>query len=105
MRLSIIALLASAAIVSATGCAQNNMADLVARVSCGRSKPIAQCLRADVDLTKLDEIERCLIAGGCSAADARAETEWFAYDCRASDVDREDLKRRQKDDESSTADD
>ncbi|KAH7403644.1 hypothetical protein BKA64DRAFT_457848 [Cadophora sp. MPI-SDFR-AT-0126] len=99
MHSTIIALLASAAIVSATGCAQNNLDDLVARISCGTSKAISQCLHRDIDLARLEEIEDCLISGGCSMADATAEAVWFTFDCRAG---QEELKRRQNNEETTT---
>ncbi|KAK0104797.1 hypothetical protein ONS95_005065 [Cadophora gregata] len=99
MRSAILELLASAAIVSATGCAQSNLDDLVARISCGTNKEISQCLHRDIDLAWLEEIEDCLISGGCSMADATAEAVWFTFDCRAK---QEELKRRQNDEETTT---
>ncbi|KAH9216781.1 hypothetical protein DL95DRAFT_387310 [Leptodontidium sp. 2 PMI_412] len=92
MRSTLFALLASAAIVSATGCAQNNLDDLVARISCGANKAISECLHGDIDLARLEEIEDCLVSGGCSMADATAEAVWLTFDCRAG---QEELKRRQ----------
>ncbi|KAG4434215.1 hypothetical protein IFR05_010285 [Cadophora sp. M221] len=92
MRSTLFALLASAAIVFATGCAQSNLDDLVARISCGANKAISECLHGDIDLTRLEEIEDCLVSGGCSMADATAEAVWFTFDCRAG---QEELKRRQ----------
>ncbi|PVH78274.1 hypothetical protein DL98DRAFT_516789 [Cadophora sp. DSE1049] len=99
MRSTILALLASAAIVSATGCAQNNLDDLVARISCGTNKAISQCLHGDIDLARLEEIEDCLVSGGCSMADATAEAVWFTFDCRAA---QQELKRRQDNEETTT---
>ncbi|KAH7329956.1 hypothetical protein BKA65DRAFT_46654 [Rhexocercosporidium sp. MPI-PUGE-AT-0058] len=94
MRSVLVAFLASAAIVSATGCAQNNLDDLVARISCGTKREISKCLHTDIDLTRLEEIEDCLVSGGCSMADATAEAVWFTFDCRAGQGE---LKKRQND--------
>lgn len=96
MRPTILALLASAVIVSATGCAQNTIGELVERTSCGSSDGITTCLRGDVDLYRLDDIEQCFKDGGCDLVDAIVGATWFASECHQYDVEevREELRRR-----------
>jgi len=104
MRPNLLVLLASGALVSATGCAQGNINELAARTTCGGSKAIANCLSATADLRQLEDIEQCFIEGGCDSAEATAEALWFAFDCRAAEAAeaQEELKRRA---DSSTTDD
>ncbi|KUJ08055.1 uncharacterized protein LY89DRAFT_691355 [Mollisia scopiformis] len=95
MRSTVLAVLASAAIVSAGGCAQNSIEDLVAETSCGSVNAITACL-GTADLQRLDEIERCYTSNGCSAGEATVEAVWFAKDCQPLQIEngRGDLKRR-----------
>ncbi|KAF8865584.1 hypothetical protein BDZ45DRAFT_684126 [Acephala macrosclerotiorum] len=93
MRTTLIALLASASIVSAGGCARNNVEDLVAETSCGSVDAITNCLGA-ADLQRLDEIERCYSLNGCGVGEATMEAVWFAKDCQPLDNGRGDLRRR-----------
>ncbi|KAI9050798.1 hypothetical protein LZ554_004917 [Drepanopeziza brunnea f. sp. 'monogermtubi'] len=92
MRSSIIALLASAAIVFATGCARENLDEAVARIECADSS-VTKCLRS-ADIRKLDEIEACLVAGGCSLGGGPSEAVLFTNVRRAG---QEDLKMKRAD--------
>ncbi|KAE8452295.1 hypothetical protein EG329_000995 [Mollisiaceae sp. DMI_Dod_QoI] len=107
MRPTLLALLASAAIVSAGGCAQNDIGDLVAETSCGSVDAITKCLEAS-DIGRLDEIARCYSSNGCTSGETTVEAVWFAKDCQPLKTQngRGDLKRRadSTDSESTTAD-
>jgi len=92
----ILALFASAAIVSANSCAQDNLDFLAARVPCGNSGLVAKCLRANVDLGVVEDVKECLMGAGCELKDATAEAVWFALDCRAGN---QELRKRQDDTE------
>ncbi len=96
MRSFLLAIFTTAAIVSATSCAQNDIQELVSRTDCGCSKSISECLSADVDLQRLGEIEKCFVGGGCSEAEAAVGAVWFAHECheeKAAD-EQEELKKR-----------
>ena len=98
MRSTFFLLAAGASCLSAAklGCPQHLFNEIVARTSCGDSKSISKCLLSDIDLGRLDEIEQCYIAGGCSKADAKVGATWFAHEYRAEvrEEDERELRRR-----------
>jgi hypothetical protein len=98
MRRTLIGLLATAALVSATGptCVYADLKTVVAR-QCGCDNAVLKCLGPAPDLERLESIEHCYIVGGCEKAAAKAAATRLVRECKGDPgLMREDLKKRQK---------
>ncbi|CZT41960.1 uncharacterized protein RSE6_01784 [Rhynchosporium secalis] len=107
MHSTILTLLASTVLVSATACPQHKLDERLARLPCASNKEaISECLSGPIDGRHLNQVRNCLVAGGCSTDDATAEVTWWSVSCATEKGEWEpqrDLKNRQdKDDDEET---